>query len=241
MKFIPIKKSEYRNKEVLLLGCGNGKELQHIAKYGPKQIIAVDISDSIYYVREASDANKNVVVIRSNILDLPFTQNAFDIIVADRVFHHIKDWEGALRKIYPLLREGGVISFTVFSRENNGIMRFAVEPIKSIMHRLFNLKQMYFISFMIAIPLYLLIKFCARVEKIGVTMPLLETFLFWRGFGFSFLRIGVCFDLLSTPLAHYISKTELLKLSQELNVRDMSIKTETGTLWSIRSGSAGIS
>lgn len=239
LRTIPLKKSEYRDKRVLILGCGNGREINLILRYHPKQIVAVDISSSVYDVKKAFGPDERVVIIRSDILDLPFERHTFDIIIAERVLHHLRGWRDALRKVYPLLRKNGVISFSVYSKEDNGFMMHVVEPAKGALHRHLNLKQMYALSFIIAIPLYLSVKFHEMIEKTGLELSLHRNFKFWRGFGFEFLWKATVFDLLSSPVAHYISKEELLDISKGIGANEISIMGGRGTaVWSVRAASS---
>jgi len=99
------------DKVVLDLGCGVGGKTAELLKYGPRNIVGLDLSKrNIAIARELiTDRNRaRISFVSCNLL--AWRENgAFDSIVSYTAFEHIdKDSLGAtLQKMYDLLKPGG--------------------------------------------------------------------------------------------------------------------------------------
>ena len=95
-------------KIVLELGCGIGFVSHYLAEtydfnvygtdYDPEQIqIATNIQPKLEHLHfQVEDATK-----------LSFEDSSIDLIISQNVFHHIPDWEGAIKEIGRVLSSGG--------------------------------------------------------------------------------------------------------------------------------------
>lgn len=99
---------------VLEAGCGIGAQTVILAKNSPgARITSVDISPES--VRRAEERVKqegftNVTFRTGDLFHLPFADGSFDHIFVCFVLEHLADPAGALRRLKPLLREGGTIT-----------------------------------------------------------------------------------------------------------------------------------
>jgi SAM-dependent methyltransferase len=232
--FIPLQKEEYKDKRVLVLGCGNGKEIHHILRYGAKLVVGVDISPSVFNVRKKFKGDNRVALVRADITNLPFGEGQFDIIIADHVVQHLHDWEKAMSSAIRLLTKKGILAFNVYSREGNQFMITFMEPIKkSVLGRL-PLAVVYWISFMVSAPSYLLIMIRNRIGKIGSRLPMHDQFRHWESYGYKFFWKATVFDLMHAPLTEYISMGQLKRFILANKLSDASIGSINGTLWRLR-------
>lgn len=101
------------NSIVLEAGCGVGAQTKIIASKNPNsQFISIDISeDSLLEARSLIDelAIPNVRFIQSDIFNLPFSDEYFDVIVLCFVLEHLHDPALALNELKRVQKKGGTL------------------------------------------------------------------------------------------------------------------------------------
>lgn len=93
-----------KNKECLILGCSNGKNIKKFQDL-PNKIVGIDISDSIL---EAKQKFPDSIFIKADAEKLPFDKNSFDVVLCEAILHHL-DLETALKEIKRVLKKGGIL------------------------------------------------------------------------------------------------------------------------------------
>jgi ubiquinone/menaquinone biosynthesis C-methylase UbiE len=99
----------------LELGCGDGKTLTALSKAGTG-VVAIDFSlRAIQACRRGLGGNAMMVL--GDVIRLPFTDGAFNTVVAHHVLGHLqeKDRELAIAEIIRVMDPGGSLSLSVFS------------------------------------------------------------------------------------------------------------------------------
>ena len=93
------------------VGCGSGHRILDLARSFPKaRFVAFDISGRNIEVAERQrelDQLANINFLLCGIDDYE-TSETFDFIIANGVLHHLPDPAGAIQKLGPLLKEGGI-------------------------------------------------------------------------------------------------------------------------------------
>jgi len=117
-EFFEKYKEELRGGKVLDLGCGNGRNLRHIAKQG-FETYGIDISEeALAQLRETLEQEKLSANIRKgSFYNLPYENGTFDCVVSMSVLQH-NDWKGAqrsFREISRVLKDGGLFLLRVRS------------------------------------------------------------------------------------------------------------------------------
>lgn len=93
---------------VLEVGCGEGRQLTAIGeRYPTADLIGLDLPD--VELEEAWGAVPSHMV-QASALDLPFDDNAFDLVMAIEVLEHLPDPERALQEIARVARRTVVLS-----------------------------------------------------------------------------------------------------------------------------------
>ena len=109
---IIVDKYAVEGGKILDVGVGLGRLLSSIntdmEKYG------MDIS--IPYLKEAN--KKGIKCCMSLIEDMPYEEETFDVIVSTDVLEHVLDLNLAVKKIFKVLKKGGVCIIRVPYREN---------------------------------------------------------------------------------------------------------------------------
>ncbi len=123
------------NKQILVAGCGTGREAIGMATiYKNSKIYAIDISlKSLAYglMKAKEDGINNIEFIHSDILNLKLLENEFDIISCCGVLHHMKDPSAGLKNLNSLLKNDGVMKIALYS----SYARKNVALIKKYIHK----------------------------------------------------------------------------------------------------------
>lgn len=107
----------YRNRRVLDIGCGPGWLAVQYAK-GGANVWAVDLTPRAVGLarRHLELAGVAASICEANAEDLPFPDNAFDLVVASGVLHHTPDMERAFRESCRVTRPGGEGKITLYRK-----------------------------------------------------------------------------------------------------------------------------
>ncbi len=100
-------------KSVLDAGCGPGRHLRVVRRFGAK---AVGIDASLA-VRVSKAVNPDAEVLRADILHLPFRDGVFDAAYSLGVVHHSPNARGCVHSLARSVRSGGRLAISVYSDE----------------------------------------------------------------------------------------------------------------------------
>jgi len=107
----------YADRELVLeAGPGSGFNTKFIAEHCKGRIIAADISAAADVVFNKTSNLPNCTVVRADLMDLPFPDGVFDLIIADGVLHHTPNTRAAVFELYRKLRPGGQFFFYVYKK-----------------------------------------------------------------------------------------------------------------------------
>ncbi|MFF5996041.1 class I SAM-dependent methyltransferase [Lysinibacillus sp. KU-BSD001] len=108
-----LEKINMRKESVMLdVGCGGGKTLQLLSKMNADgQIYGIDYSEQA--VKDSIRANKldvatgKVHIQQASVTDIPFPENAFDIITAFQTHYFWSDLESSVKEVFRVLQQEG--------------------------------------------------------------------------------------------------------------------------------------
>ena len=107
---------------VLDIGCGTGTQCNDLANY-VQQVIGIDISNKLLAIAEKRNVEReinNVEFVQTTVFDERFEPDSFNVVMAFYVLHFCEDIDGVVKRIYDLLKPGGLfILETVCLGENN--------------------------------------------------------------------------------------------------------------------------
>ncbi len=76
----------------------------HIA---PEQSFLKRFKNQVNLEYTTTDLYSPIVDVKADILDLPFEDNSFDVIICNHVLEHIEDDKKALKELYRVMKPGG--------------------------------------------------------------------------------------------------------------------------------------
>ncbi len=95
------------------IGCGPGRGTMFLAA-SKLDVTAIDISAGS--LQRARRRAPNARFVRATAMNLPFSNESFDAVVADGVIHHTPDAEAAFVESARILRHGGHLYLGVYNR-----------------------------------------------------------------------------------------------------------------------------
>lgn len=232
----PLTPEAFRGKRVLDAGCGTGRHAFLAAKFGAREVVALDLSDAVEAARHNLSGLSNVSVVQGDLLRLPFRRadagGGFDLVYSIGVLHHLPDPQRGFAALLPYLRPGGTIAIWVYGHENNGVVRHVVEPLRRMTTRLPRSALRG-----VAYPLALAFHGSARgiyrpLERTaaGRALPLSQYMASVADFSFR-QNYGIVFDQLSAPTAAYIRGRELEGWFASSGLVDVRLSHRHGNSW----------
>lgn len=134
--------------DILELGAGTGLlTIGLAANGGVRRLLVTDLSgkflrsnselvDSLLLARGSAMPNPpSICYLQCSIDDLPFKSESVNVVVANSVLHHIFDYELALRRIFRILRPGGIAFFSEPVIEGKAYIGYFASLIRAIDQR----------------------------------------------------------------------------------------------------------
>ena len=132
---------DWREKEILDVGCGTGAILKQLGN--PEKNVGIDVApEALSFCRQRGLSN----IRQGDICALPFTDASFDAVICSSVLYHqwVGDIPGAVREMHRVLRPGGVLLINVpafpflHSRHDDAVMtarRFRKQEIRELLQK----------------------------------------------------------------------------------------------------------
>ena len=97
-----------KDKEVLDIGCGDGRHARRIKEMGAIHVIGIDINETmIALAREKTVNNPDVTFMVAEGTQIPADDNSKDIVVSNFVIHYFPDASKIFGEISRVLKSGG--------------------------------------------------------------------------------------------------------------------------------------
>lgn len=107
-----LREEDVRGKRVLDAGAGTGRFSRALADMGAR-LVSLDIGEKLLELVRAKCATQTMV---GSVLDLPFPDGAFDLVLSTEVIEHTTDPRRAVREFARVLAPGGKLVLTVPNR-----------------------------------------------------------------------------------------------------------------------------
>ena len=109
---------KFDNPNILIAGCGTGRQVLIAKNYLNANILAVDLSlaSLAYAKRKTEELNlKNIEFLQADILQLVNLNRKFDVIECAGVLHHMRDPLKGLKELLGLLEPHGLLRLGLYS------------------------------------------------------------------------------------------------------------------------------
>ncbi len=106
-----------KDKVVLDPAVGSGR-VEHIFGKHPKVVYANDLSNAVYAAKKnlTSFGFDNIVYLRSDMQELPFADEFFDIVICHATLQHVENPKKALQTMLSKLKKDGLILFDLYKK-----------------------------------------------------------------------------------------------------------------------------
>lgn len=105
--------ADVHGKLVLDVGCGAGRFLDVVSRWGARTI-GIDFSFAVEASQRNVGERPNVDVIQADIFHLPFRPQVFDVIFSLGVLHHTRDTREAFLSLPAYLKDGGTMAVWLY-------------------------------------------------------------------------------------------------------------------------------
>ena len=108
-----------RTKEgdrLLDVGCGSGAAARYASQVGGHQgnVSAIDLNAGMIAYAKSSDANAKIDWLQGDVTDMPYDDNAFDVIVGNQLLQFLPEKEIGLAEIKRVLSPDGHLTLNVY-------------------------------------------------------------------------------------------------------------------------------
>jgi SAM-dependent methyltransferase len=230
----PVGPQDFAGKVTLELGCGMGRHATLAGQFGATAHIAVDVSEAVFVAAELTADQSNVHVIRADLFKLPLRADA-DLAFSVGVLHHTADPRRAFAALLGCAKPGGRFAAWVYGRENNGWIVHVVNPIRRVTSRLpgaalYRLSQA--LAWGALIPLVKIVygPLDRLAPKAARSLPYGHYLSYVSRFTPRQLH-GIVHDHLAAPVAHYLSRGDLLDIMAASPVEELVLRHHNGMSW----------
>jgi len=104
---------DVKNKDVLELGCGDGKYGKELLDRGAKSYYGIEGSKNMYQLAVKHLPTKSCKIEKEDIEKYSYPMNKYDLIIARLVFHYIENLEALFYKLKNSLKTEGKLIFSI--------------------------------------------------------------------------------------------------------------------------------
>jgi SAM-dependent methyltransferase len=107
----------FKGCRILEVGCGTGDLWENYAGLVDtfSELVLTDRSKGMVdLVMQRYAGRRNIQIQTLDVLDMPFEDHSFDIVIANSMLYHVSDVDAALENIHRILRDDGIFYATTF-------------------------------------------------------------------------------------------------------------------------------
>ena len=212
----------FKEKDVLDVGCGAGRNSFWAIKAGAAKCTAIDIDKRSL---EASNRNlrdiSEISVEKRSAYEIGY-EKAFDIAFSIGVIHHLEFPLKALKQMREAVRPGGRVLIWVYGKENMGWYIKILNPLRKLIFSKLPLPIVRLLAWLPTLVIWAMLRMkCYK----------LEYFKKASNFPISHLH-HVIFDQMLPRIANYWSKEQVNDLMMEADLKEIKICHVNEMSWS---------
>jgi SAM-dependent methyltransferase len=217
-----LPRQAWRGARFLDAGCGIGRNSYWAMVEGAVGGTAIDLDDRSLDVARANLARyRSIEVRRQSIYDIT-EEDAFDIVFAIGVIHHLEAPEEALQRLVRATRPGGHVLVWVYGKENMGWFLRLFDPVRRALFARLPLGVLYHLSLYLAWLVWVALR---------LGFGHIEYYRLLRRFSFRQLRV-IVFDQMIPQIAHYWPRDVVEGLLSGAGLENVQLVLVNGMSWS---------
>jgi SAM-dependent methyltransferase len=226
----------FRDKIVLEGGCGKGRHSALAARFGARDVLAIDLSSSVETAYRNTRGYPNVHVIQADLFHLPVKNASVDVAFSLGVLHHTPDPRAAFHTLVRTAKPEGRVIVWVYGRENNGWIVHGVNPIREAVTSRLPHSWVYQLAKVPAAALFAVGRSVYRplskppLDKIGRHLFYHAYISYISSFPFEEIH-SIVHDHLTPPIAYYISRDEIESWFAEAKLENVVIGWHNENSW----------
>jgi SAM-dependent methyltransferase len=229
----PLEERDFQGRVVLEAGCGTGRWAIAAARWGARDVLAIDVGDAALVARENARGHPTVHVVQADLRRLPLRRgftSQIDLAFSIGVLHHLEDPLGGLRALADVTRRDGRVHFWLYAAEGNTGLASRLDPLRSHVTSRLPLPVVSGLAFALCAGLYPVSRLVSHSRETRVPYG---AYLGWLGrFPFGHAR-AVLHDFLSTPLTRYVSRWELERWLRESGLEEVELRHRNAHSWTV--------
>ncbi|MDR6923290.1 MULTISPECIES: class I SAM-dependent methyltransferase [Chryseobacterium] len=104
---------DFKDKNVLDLGCGFGWHCRYAVENGAKSVIGIDLSEKMLAKAKEVNSLEGIQYERKALEDLEYPSEKFDIILSSLTLHYVESLDTVIQNVYRWLTAEGHFIFSV--------------------------------------------------------------------------------------------------------------------------------
>ena len=232
----PITEEFFVDKIVLDAGCGMGRFLKLAAEFGSREVIGIDLSQSVEAAYSNTRAIPNAHVVQADIMALPFITK-FDYIFSIGVLQFLAKPREGFHHLSRSLNGKGSVSIWVYSEEGNGwVIRF-LNPFREHITSKLPRSLLYFLSHALGVILFTILRLVYRPANDGIfgirfgsLLPFNDYLYYTSRLNYASM-VSVIFDHLVPQLVVYLSREEVESWCRDEQMKAVTITSRNNMSW----------
>jgi SAM-dependent methyltransferase len=224
----PVRPQEFAGKRIFEGGCGKGRHTVTAARWGAREVVALDLGAAAQVAFAHTRALENVHIIQGDLLRPP-VRRVFDLAFSIGVLHHLTRPRAGFDALRSRVRPGGKVAIWVYGRESNEWIVRWVNPLREVVTARMSPRLLYWLSLLPsaalagAARLYRWPGLSDRLPygeymRLLATVPLREVH-------------SIVFDQLVTPIAYYLPGDEVRRWFEDRELQDVQIAWHNKNSW----------
>lgn len=198
------------------IGSGCGYDTYIMAKSNPRvKLVSMDLSEGIHEAKKVNLGLKNVMLMRSSVLDMGLKDSIFDFAYSFGVLHHTPDPERGICEIARIIKKGAPAYLYFYEDHRDNPVKYSALKIVRVI-RLITVRiprrVLYAMSFLASPFVVIFFSYPARFfGKFKMTKGLSERipFNFAKGL---FSLAGDLYDRFGAPIEHRFNRKQLIDM-----------------------------